>query len=742
MNDYNFEALRAGRAGAVMSPGLPDGGTMGSGGHNGEVPVLTRYFRVAYRWKWLILGSVVAALIVGLVATLLMTPLYTATSTIEISREANKVVQIEGVEPETNAVDQEFYQTQYGLLRSQSLAEAVVRDLKLTDNAAFFAMFDENVEEVVVEGDEQRLRSAGRDQRSLDAARILLENISINPVRLSRLAEVSFTSPDPVFSAQVVNSWTEHFIESNLQRRFEATSYARKFLEDRLQQLRQRLEESERQMVAFAANQGIVNLSTPVPGGEGATQERSILADDLTAMNEELARATSDRVRAESRLQQAGGGAVSESLQNPAIYNLRQKRAELAAQYSSLLTQFEPEYPSVKALASQLRELDASIAREESRVSQSFQSNYRDAMEREQAIAARVQGLKSGLMDERRRSIQYNIYQRDVDTNRELYNGLLQRYKEIGVAGGVGTNNIAIVDPARPPELPSAPNLLMNLLLSFIVGLLLGIALTFAAEQIDETIADPSAIVRALNLPLLGTIPVSKEASPLDALQDRKSPLVEAYLSVQTSLEFSTDHGVPKTLAVSSTRASEGKSTTAFAIATSLARAKRKVILIDGDMRSPSVHGLLNLRNDHGLSNYLTGHDDVRSLVHTVGQWGIDAMSAGPIPPNAGELLTGERLGLLLTQLTQHYDHVVIDSPPVLGLADAPLIASRVEGVIFAVESHGTRVGLIRVAIGRLADANARILGTVLTKFESKRAHLGYGYDYGYGYGSAEPAKA
>ena len=322
-----------------------------------------------------------------------------------------------------------------------------------------------------------------------------------------------------------------------------------------------------------------------------------------------------------------------------------------------------------------------------------------------------------------------------MDTNRALYDGLLQRFKEIGVAGGVGVNNVSIVDPADIPQKPSSPRLILNLAASVLAGLLLGAGLALALEQIDEAIADPGEVERQLGLALLGTVPKVEGKTPQDALKDRKSEIVDAYLAIQTNLAFTTEHGVPRSFAITSTRPAEGKSTTALALATSLARAGRRVILLDGDMRSPSVHHFGGVSHDRGLSNFLTGDDDISTMTFAMSELGFTAMSAGPIPPNAAELLTGNRLELLIERLLENYDHVLIDSPPVMGLADAPLIASRVEGVIYTVESHGIRATLVKTALGRLASANAHVLGSVLTKFDARKAHFGYGYEYGYGYG-------
>ncbi len=707
-----------------------------------DIPLLTQYLRIAMRWKWVIIGTTVAAFLIGLVSTMLMTRQYTAATTVEIAREADRVVKSEGVERETTSADLEFYQTQYGLLKARSLAERVARELKLADDPKFFEAFgiDVNNAGLFVDNSNRPLGLAGRERRQKSAAGMLLGNIGVAPVRASRLTSISFTSPDPALSAKIANAWAENFIESNLERRFERNSYARKYLEGRLEQLRLKLEESERALVGYAQAQQIISIPT-AGSDDNNTIDRPIAADDLSAINTELAAATADRIRAESAMRQSGGGgSVTEALANNAISVLRQRRAEIAAEYAKLMVQFEPGYPAAKALESQIAQLDRSIAREESRVRDTFGTEYRQALARERALQQRVESLKSGLLDLRRRSIQYNIYQRDADTNRQLYDGLLQRYKEIGVAGGVGSNNVSIVDRAEVPGSPSSPRLMLNLLFSLLAGLGLGAVLAFALEQIDEAINDPGEVERKLGVPLLGAVPKTHDQEPVDALQDRKSSIVEAYLSVQTNLEFATVHGAPRSLAVTSTRPAEGKSTSAYALSLSLARARRKVVLVDGDMRSPSVNGLFGVKNEKGLSNYLTGSENVAELIMPTSFEGLAIMPAGPQPPNAAELLTGNRLETLIAELLKTFDHVVIDSPPVMGLADAPLIASQVEGTIVAVETGGIRSSLVKVAMNRLVAANARILGVILTKFESKRAHYGYGYDYGYGYGDKKSA--
>jgi capsular exopolysaccharide synthesis family protein len=716
--------------------------TRGVVAHTENMPVIRQYLRIAARWRYVILGTTAVCVIVGLIATLLMTPKYTAEVTVEISREADRVTQFQGVDREENVADQEFYQTQYGLLQARSLAERVATQLRLVDDPKFFELFDASTSNPAFELVNGRYAASGRAERQRVAGEVLLKHLGIAPARLSRLVDIRFTSPDPEFSAKVANSWAENFIQSNLERKIQATSYGRNLLQRQLAQFKEKLDESQRQLVAYASSQRIINL--PAQSGDGrATSERSIVADDLASLNSALSQATAERIQAEARYQQAGKlGASTEALRNQAINNLRQRRAELASEYQRLMTQFTPGYPAAQALQSQISQLERSIAREEGRVSSSLLADYREASERELALQKKVEELKASYLDLRRRSIQYNIYQQEVDTNRVLYDGLLQRFKEIGVAGGVGVNNIAVVDPADVPQKPSSPRLLLNLAAALLAGLGLGALAAYALEQIDEAIADPAEVEKRLGLPLLGSVPKLVQGTPKEALLDRKSDLVDAYLAVQTNLGFTTEHGVPRSLAVTSTRPAEGKSTTALALATTLARAHRRVILLDGDMRSPSVHHLGGVDHDRGLSNFLAGQEDIDSLLFAMTDLGFVAMSAGPIPPNAAELLTGNRLQVLIERLLESYDHVIIDSPPVMGLADAPLIASRVEGVIYAVESHGIRSSMVETALGRLASANARVIGCVLTKFEARKAHYGYGYEYGYGYGREDAGMA
>jgi capsular exopolysaccharide synthesis family protein len=703
-----------------------------------ENATLVRYGRIARRWKWVIIGAIAAGVAAALIITFLMTRQYSATTRIEIAREEARIVNIQGVQPEAaGTIDQEFYQTQYGLLRSRALAERVTQELSLADNRAFLNTHGISDAPGAI-ADERPLDNspAARQRRVARIASLLLDRISISPLRASRLVDITYTDPDPTIAARIANAWGQFFIQSNIQRRFDATRYARDFLERRLRELRQSVDQSERALVGYAANQRIININTPT--GEGVTGERPIIADDLVAYNTALAEARNQRILAESLLR--GGGQTTASLNNQTLGALRQRRAEVAAEHARLLAQFESEYPAVQALAAQLRQLDRTIAGEEGRVASSLRGQVTQAAARERELAARVETLKDNLIDLRRRSIQYNILQREVDTNRTLYDGLLQRYKEIGIAGAVGTNNISIVDQARVPEGPSSPRPLLNLLLGLLLGASLGGALAFALEQMDEAITDPGEMEALLGVPSLGVVPKVDTGDPLETLQDRRSPLTEAYLTIKTNLQFATPHGVPRSLMITSTHAAEGKSTTAMALSLVLARQGLRVLVIDSDMRSPSLHQRLDITNEKGLSSILSGNERWAQVVQETNLTGVKAITAGPHPPNSADLLSGPWLGTLLAELMASFDHVIVDAPPMLGLADAPLVASKVGGVVYVVEAYGVQSRSAKIALNRLRNSGAHLLGAVLTKFESRKASYGYGYDYGYGYGADKPA--
>lgn len=688
-------------------------------GQAAKTPLLLNYWRALQRHKVVIVAIVIACLVLGFLATSLAERQFTATSTIEISRQQQNVANVEAVQPEDSGETAEFYQTQYGLLRSRSLADRVTRRLNLTSDPVFLSAFGLDVtDEEGNEADQTDLRRR--------AANLLLAQLEVEPLRGSGLVDIEFESPDPELSYRIANSWADEFIASNQDRRFASTSGARQFLEQRLADLRARLEDSERQLVTYARQREIINVSSERDGEGNATSERSLVSAELEALNNELGRATAARIAAGSELTAGPSRAVVE---NGAINALRQRQAELSAEYAKMLARFEPEYPDARALKSQIDQLATAIAASERRVGQVSQTSFQQAVQREQALQARLQQVKDRLLQQQSDRIQYNIFQRDADTNRQIYDALLQRYKEIGVAG-VGVSSIAIVDRADIPRNPSSPNLMLNMLLALLMGGVLSGLTVLALEQIDQTLKSPDDARNILNLPILGVIP-ELDGDPLEALEDVKSVQSEAYLNARTNLSLATEHGIPKAFTVTSTRQSEGKSTSAMVLCHSIAKLGRRAILVDADMRNPSIHRMFSGENTHGLSTYLAGDDEIQSHIKRspIGDW--DMLYAGPIPPNPSDLLSGERLAVLVARLGAQYDHVVIDGPPLLGFADGLLIAQVVEGVVYIVEAGGAKSGAIQSSLERLYQARATVFGVIMTKLRMASSDYSYQYTYG-----------
>jgi polysaccharide biosynthesis transport protein len=676
---------------------------------------LSEIWRVISKWWWLIAAITFVSILAAVLLSLMVQPEYRARSTLEVNREGVQVVQMGQIE-QMEMGDREFLTTQAGLLRSRGLAERVARSLNLANNADFVD------------------QSAPRAMREEMATGLVQGSMVVNPVRDSRLVEIVVESTDPNLAARIANAYGDNFIQSNLERRFEATSYARTFLEQRLATVKRRLEDSERQLVAYAQQQGIVTLNVDSGNGQTGRSEQSIDAASLTSINSALSEARAERIAAEQRYRQAqGNGATTEALANMTIQTLTSERAKLAAEYQEKLGIYQPDYPLMAQMRARIESLDKAVQQETGRVGSSLRSEYQAAAGREAQLQAKVDQLKAALLNLRGRSIQYTILQREVDTNRALYDSLLQRYKEVGVAGGVGANVVSVVDRAQVPGGPFKPNLPFNLVIGLIGGLMLGFGSAFSLEWMDDTIKTPDDVTAKLGIAALGIVPrAEKESSVQEQLEDSRSQVSEAYQSVRTALQFSTDHGVPKSILITSTRAGEGKSSSALALAHILAKLGASVLLIDGDLRKPTFRGQAG-SSGAGLSNLLAGSDELKAAIQPTEQDSLFLLPAGPIPPNPAELLASGRFATIIEEVKPVFDYVIVDGPPVLGLADAPLLSSYCEGTVVIIESGSIRRAAALNAVKRLRSAGARIMGGILTKFSATKS--GYGYGYGYGYG-------
>lgn len=693
--------------------------------------LIREYLGIVLRRKWIILGVVAAALLAGVAATLLAVPQYTASSRLEIARQDQRITNVEGVDDADRTFDQEFYETQYQLLTARSVAERVERELRLSSRPEFFEAHGIDPADLPLR--ESTGQVPTREQLAglrKSAAGILLGNVQISPIARSSLVDIVYTSANPTLSAEIANAWAEQFIAESIDRRFSMTTDAQAYLERRLAELRQDVQDSERKLVTYANQNDIVVLNRQEQDGRTVSAP-TLTAATLEQLNSALIEATAQRVALEARATSPGGSDIAS---NPSVASLRNRRSELQAQYAEMMVKFEPGYPAARALAEQIDTLDSAIAREESRLRGGSQADYQAALKREQSLQARVDALTGDLREQERARIQYNIFQNEVDTNRELYEGTLQRYREIGVAS-VGASNIAIVDQAEVPGGPSSPNLFLNLLVALFGGIAAAGIIVFLLEQFDDGIRTPDDVTATTGLPLLGVVPIAEDDEEIvELVDDPKSEVSEAYLTIRSNLALSSTHGVPAALMVTSSRAAEGKSTTSYALARILARTGKRVVIIDADMRSPSVHKIFGISNGQGFANFLAGQDDLALLVQPSDMPNLAVMTAGPTPPSAAELLSGDRTAALITKLRESFDHIVVDAPPLLGIADAPLLSKVVHGVVYVIESRGVPARGINMSLDRLRDSRATLLGGVLTKFDDEAA-AGYGYGYGYGYG-------
>jgi succinoglycan biosynthesis transport protein ExoP len=699
-------------AGALALPQAwaqqPSGGGILPGDLN-----LATLWRIVSEWRWLILGAVAVGLAGAIVVTFLTTPLYRAEVMLEINPPTVEALDDSKVTKQATN-DRDYLPTVVGLLQSRSLAENVARDLNLASNPAFASQ----------QGD--------REARVKAAAGRLMGGFTAKPVEGSRLIRMTYISPSPTLAAQVTNSFADNFIESSLQRRYDASSYARHFLEKQIATVKAGLENSEKQLVAYATREGIINTG----GGENSkgSDTNSLQGSSLIALNASLSQAQERRIVAEQNYRNAmRAGNTSEV--NSSTQALRQQRAQLESDYQAKLSTFKPDYPEMVRAKANIDALDQEIRKETGTVA-SGQTNtllmqFRAAAAAERQLQGQVNGLKSQVLTLRANSIQYNILQREVDTARAQYDSLLQRYKDVSVAGNLGANTVSIVDHAEVPGGPFKPNMMLNLLIGLALGLLAGIGAALALEFLNDTVKTPDDVREKLHLPSLGVIPMKKGADALaDELKDQSSAISEAYFSLRTSLQFTTDNGAPKSLLITSTRAAEGKSSTTLALAQNFARLGNRVLLIDGDLRKPAF--VTGLEPNEGLSKLLTNHDPLENHVLKTQYENLTLLPCGPLPPNPAELLASPRLKAVLADALAKYDMVIVDGPPVLGLADAPLLAGSCRATLLVVESGRTRTKAALDAITRLKASGGNLVGAALTKFRT-RSH-GYGYGYGYGY--------
>lgn len=721
--------------------------------------------RIFLKHKWTILAIFVSSALFSVVMTYLASPVYRASTTIQIERFAPRVLDFKEVSPGESgdywSDGSDFYFTNYELLKSRALAERAVEDIGLRGNLG--GMGDAVAEHAAESGAQGAAHSnalqdifawlrrgpkpvavdpASRKDTAVVSA--FQNSITVEPVRKSRLVRLHFDSTDPFFAAKAANTIAQSFININLERRFEASSYAKTFLEEKLVQTKAKLEDAERELVAFTRESQVVNID----------DKQNIISQNLQEYNTAVAKAEQERIRAEVLYRQAqeNPDSLAQVQDNRSVVALKAAKAKLEAEYQENLKVYKPAFPKMLQIKGQMDEVDRQIAAEIAEIRRTLNSSYRSALAQETALKAKLVGAQQDMLTMQGSNFRYSILKREVDTNRQLYEGLLQRLKEVGLAGGVGINNISVIDKAQVPLAPFKPVLKKNLSMGLAIGLILGLLVAWLLEYFDDSIRYSDDVERETGAAVLGVVPKLKAldvgklmemaaASPEDPL----ASLGEAYRSIRTALQFSTSSGAPRRFVVTSSSKGEGKSTTALALAMNFAQMGKPVLLIDADLRNPVLHKHFGVDNLRGLSNHLSSKMGLMEAIHGTPVPNLFIMTTGPLPPNPVELLSSMKLLEMLSQYEEHFAHVIVDGPPVLGLADAIVLCNQVDNSVFVIESGKTRKAHAKAALKRLAQAGVYPLGVVLTKvdtFHDPYGQQSYYYRYGSSSGSHKPVAA
>lgn len=698
---------------------------------------LKSFINIVRRNVLLIISIVVGVIIFGAVVTMLMTPKYKATSQILIEDQADQIIEGGDLQKVGASWDTDrFLQTQLGIIKSRAIARAVVQSGKLDRDPTFFEAL--NIEMPSNPLLSEKKLSVVRQDRAIKG---LMDALVVEMPTDSRITGVTITSRSAALSAKLANLYAEQFINYNLNRKYESSTYARRYLANQLQETRLKLTRSEVDLNQYARAAGLIRIASQ--GGTG-TQDAalSVTNNTLLQLNNAAAAATAERIAAEDRwktLSPQTALAITEVNTNAAIMQLVGDRARLQSALAEELSKHREDYSTVKSKRAEIAELDRRIDTFGNAIKKSAQNDYQAVLKKEQSLIGQVRSLRSDALGEQDRGVQYSVLKRVADTYRALYESLLSRYNQLNASAGSSSNNITIVDRADVPTIPSSPKLFLNIIIAFIFGLVCAAAAVALKEILDDAIRSPDDVEKKLGLPLLGLIPKIKDGGISVELADRRSGVSEAFRSLVTNLRYSMATGLPRVLAVTSARESEGKSTTGLVIATNIAMLGKKVLIVDADLRRPTLHHNVQDKSSSGLTDVLTGQKSFDEVVHQVEDLPTLSYVTGlPIPPDPALILAGEGLATFLTEARGRFDLVLLDCPPLLGLSDTALLARHADGVLFLIDASSFHRGAVKAALRRLALVNANVLGVVLNRFTPKSG--GDDYDYYahnyYSYGS------
>jgi len=725
-------------------------------GHEASEEVHLRdYLNVILKRKRMVLIFLICVVITALILTFMMTPLYKSTAVVRIEGESPNVLSFKDVEGVSMGAD--YYQTQYQVLQSRSLAESVIRNLRLDKNKDFipapsllyetkkiifnntvgllsklYSAYTSSEKRMETEPDKNGLSPK---EESIPGYLIdfLISRLEITPIKNSQLVEVSFLSHKPELSMNVTNAVAQTFIELDLESKVGASKDARDFLEKQSEIMKDKVQESEKRLNDYASRKEIVFDKA----------DQNLITQKLSDLSAALNTITSERMQKEGLYREVRGSGANNPviLGNPLIQGLKKDFSSLEAEYSNLSKTYTPDYPKMKSLKSQMDAIQKRIEQETAKIVDSVGSDYKASLKKEENLSRALNVQKQLALSFRDTIAEYEVLKREVDANKELYNTLLKRFNEVGVSARSSATNIQILDKAIYPKAPYKPNVPLNFFLSVFLGLVGGIGLAFLAEYFDSSVKDTDFIERKVNLSTLGMIPdfedfkqkanlqvfkkipLRKEPDssrlPLPLpLSRNEAPVMEAFRSIGAFILLSSASTPPKTILITGPGEKIGKTTICVNIARVLLESLGRGIIIDADLRRPNLHHFFNLDNSTGLSTFLSGNIDFDStegvLIKAASQKGLSVITSGPVPPNPSELLGSAKMQDLLYALQATFEFILIDAPPVMGLPDAIYLSKIVDGTVLVAKAGETMKNEL-VEIKRVfRNIDAKILGVIL----------------------------
>jgi capsular exopolysaccharide synthesis family protein len=564
-----------------------------------------------------------------------------------------------------------------------------------------------------------------------------LDRLGIDPERNTRLVSVSFSGTHPEIITRIANTHAHLFIEHNLGLKFAASTEAIEWLDQHMGQLKKKVEESEVELHRYKEENSIVSLE----------ERQDIIVQHLSELNSALTRAKTDRIRLETLYNQVtkytGKDGVIESLpsviNNSLIQGLKTEFIGLQAEYNRISNKYGRKHPHIVEVISKRDLIGEKIKSEVQKIIESIKTEYEIALSEESVLQEAMEVQKREAMDLNKKAIQYGVLKREAESNKQVFDVVLNRLKETDLTRGLKASNITVVDPAEVPRYPVRPRKKLNIILAAIIGLMGGIGLAFFFEYLDDTVKTPDDLKRYFGIPFLGPIPfhdfsqhTTQKYPELVTFFDPKSQVSEAYNGLRTSILFSIPKEGGKAIMVTSAGPSEGKSLTVANLAVTLAQTGNQVCILDCDMRKPRLHKLFHLENEEGLSSVLVGKTPLSDVTHAGIVQGLSLIPCGQRPPNPSELLGSPQMQSLLNELRAIYDYVIMDSPPLAAVTDSVVLARFVDGVCLVIKGGETIREVVTRGVDLLRNANAHILGAVINNIDVTRKSYYYYYQYYY----------